>query len=89
MPEQCALLCNFIINQIKQILNIFVTYEEKLFLVRLNMKHFIQSFFKTYKSPRIKDGFLEILFYDRNQEDCKIPWGLGGGFLSILLSFVC
>ena len=32
---------------------------------------------------RAKDDFLEILFYDRNQVDHNIAWGLGGGFLSI------
>ena len=32
---------------------------------------------------------LEIKCYERNQVDDKIEWGLGGGFLSIHLNFVC
>ena len=37
---------------------------------------------------RTKDDFFKILFYDRNQVDHKIAWGLGEGLLSIQLSFV-
>ena len=33
--------------------------------------------------------YLEIYYNDRSQVDDKIGWGLGGGFLSIHLSFVC
>ena len=29
--------------------------------------------------PRTKDDFLEILFYNTNQIDPQIVWGLGGG----------
>ena len=32
---------------------------------------------------RTKDDILEILFYDKNQVDHKIVWGLGVGFLNI------
>ena len=35
------------------------------------------------------DKHLDIKFYDRNQVDDKISWGLDGGFLSIHESFVC
>jgi hypothetical protein len=32
---------------------------------------------------------LEIKFYDGNQADKNIAWGLGGGFLCINLSLIC
>ena len=35
-----------------------------------------------------KDKHLEVKFYDRNQVDDKIAWGLDGGILSIHSSSV-
>ena len=40
-------------------------------------------FFGSLLDPSSNDDFLEILFYDKNQVDHKIAWGLGGGYLSI------
>ena len=31
----------------------------------------------------------EIMFYDRNQVELRIAWGLGGGFLNIHSNFDC
>ena len=43
------------------------------------------------KNIAFTKNFLEILFYDKNQIDKKIAWGLGldGEFLSIHSRFVC
>ena len=52
-----------------------------------NMNLPLNIFFPMYfglKNHNIKDkkdNFLEILFYNRNQGNHKIAWGLGGGFL--------
>ena len=39
--------------------------------------------------PITKDDFSKIIFYDKNQVDDQIAWGLGEEFLSFQSSFVC
>ena len=39
--------------------------------------------------PSTKDKHVEMKFYDSNQVDGKIVWGLGDGILYIHSSFVC
>ena len=61
---------------------------------RMNSKNFFQKSCLSAQSSLIviaflKDGFLEILFYDWNQVNDKIVCGLGEGFLCIHSSFVC
>ena len=43
----------------------------------------------TSTNASTKDKHFEIKFYDKNQVDGKIAWGLSEGFLLIHWSYVC